>query len=126
MYAAGDITAFPVKQGASRASRPMRRPRTSPARAGAPVEPEPFAPVLRGMLPTERSAHFMRREARGAGDVSQVAGRALWWPPTKIAGREFAGYLESPDEAARRPTGRPDNLPVGDAGTDEIEVLSPH
>jgi sulfide:quinone oxidoreductase len=75
------------------------------------------------MLVTERSARYMRR---GAGEPPEVAGRALWWPPAKIAGRELAGYLEGLDEAAHRPAGHPVNLAVGDAGTGEIEVLSLH
>ena len=126
VYAAGDITAFPVKQGGIACQQADAAAAHIAAQAGAPVQPVPFAPVLRGMLLTERSAHFMRREARGAGDVSQVAGRALWWPPTKIAGRELAGYLEGLDDAAGRPSGRPVNLAVGDSGTGEIEVLSLH
>ena len=126
VYAAGDITAFPVKQGGIACQQADAAAAHIAARAGAPVKPEPFAPVLRGMLLTERTAHFMRREARGAGDASQVAGRALWWPPAKIAGRELAGYLEGLDEAAGRPTGRPVNVPMGDSGTGEIEVLSLH
>ena len=93
------------------------------ARAGAPVEPVPFSPVLRGMLLTERWARFMRREA---GDDATVAGRALWWPPTKIAGRELAGYLEGLDEEAGRPAGLPVSVKVGDADTAGIEVLSLH
>jgi sulfide:quinone oxidoreductase len=78
------------------------------------------------MLLTERAARFMRREASGAGDAAAVAGRALWWPPTKIAGRELAGYLEGLDEASGRPSGYAVNVAVGDAGTGEIEVLSLH
>jgi sulfide:quinone oxidoreductase len=87
------------------------------------VVPKPFRPVLRGMLVTERSARFMRRDA---ANTAQVAGRALWWPPAKIAGRELAGYLQELDDEAGRLVGRPVNVPVGDAGTGEIEVLSLH
>jgi sulfide:quinone oxidoreductase len=73
------------------------------------------------VLLTERWARFMRREE---GEAPEVAGRALWWPPTKIAGRELAGYLEGLDEAAGRVPGRAINVSLGDSGTDEIEVLS--
>ena len=126
VYAAGDITSFPVKQGGIACQQADAAAADIAVRAGAPVTPEPFKPVLRGMLLTERSARFMRREAGGAGDAAEVAGRALWWPPTKIAGRELAGYLEGLDEVAGRPSGRPVNVAVGDAGTGEIEVLSLH
>jgi sulfide:quinone oxidoreductase len=57
------------------------------------------------MLLTEHHARFLRREATGGGDA---ADRALWWPPTKIAGRELASYLERLDaEAGRRQGGMP-------------------
>jgi sulfide:quinone oxidoreductase len=123
VYAAGDITAFPIKQGGIACQQADAAAADIAVRAGAAVTPEPFTPVLRGMLVTERSARFMRR---GASDQAEVAGRALWWPPTKIAGRELAGYLEGLDEATHRPAGRPVSIAVGDAGTGEIEVLSLH
>ena len=54
-------------------------------------------------------------------------GRALWWPPTKIAGRELAGYLEGLDEEAGRPRGLPVNVKVGDGPARAgVEVLSLH
>jgi len=123
VYAAGDVTAFGIKQGGIACQQADAAAADIAARAGAPVEPVPFSPVLRGMLLTERWARFMRREA---GDDTSVAARALWWPPTKIAGRELAGYLEGLDEEAGRPMGLPVNAKVGDAGTAEIEVLSLH
>jgi sulfide:quinone oxidoreductase len=76
------------------------------------------------MLLTERWARFLRHDANG--EESDVAGRALWWPPTKIAGRELAGYLEGLDEEAGRELGRPVNLDVGAHGTAGIEVLGLH
>jgi sulfide:quinone oxidoreductase len=121
VYAAGDVTAFPVKQGGIACQQADAAAADIAARAGAPVEPTPFAAVLRGVLLTERWARFMRREE---GETTEVAGRALWWPPTKIAGRELAGYLQGLDEAAGRAPGRAINVSVGDRGTDEIEVLS--
>jgi sulfide:quinone oxidoreductase len=83
--------------------------------------------VLRGMLLTERWARFLRRDASGTGgDDTAVAGRALWWPPTKIAGRELAAYLERLDEDLGRVRGLPVSVRVGDAGTNGVEVLSLH
>lgn len=118
VYAAGDVTAFPIKQGGIACQQADAAAAHIAARAGAAVEPEPFRPVLRGVLLTERWARFLRREDEG----SDVAGRALWWPPTKIAGRELAGYLEGLDEEAGRRSGLPVNLPIG--STVPIEVLS--
>src|SRR4051812_21218284 len=118
VYAAGDVTAFAVKQGGIACQQADAAAAHIAAVAGAPVVAEPFVPVLRGMLLTERWARYLRGE--------EVTGRALWWPPTKIAGRELAGYLETLDEAAGRPSGVPVNVNVGPAGTGEIEVLSIH
>jgi sulfide:quinone oxidoreductase len=71
---------------------------------GAPVEPRPFKPVLRGVLLTGGAPLYLRAEldlqgtrrsgtakrGRLTGDVSS---RALWWPPGKVAGRYLAPYL---------------------------------
>jgi sulfide:quinone oxidoreductase len=118
VYAAGDATAFPIKQGGIACQQADAAAADIAARAGAPIRPEPFTPVLRGMLLTERRALHMRD--------GEAAGRALWWPPTKIAGRELAGYLERLDETSGRPAGRPVNLAFGHTGPGEIEVLSLH
>jgi sulfide:quinone oxidoreductase len=125
VFAAGDITAFPVKQGGLACQQADAAATRIAADAGAAVEPEPFKPVLRGMLLTERWTRFLRRDAAGHGDHADVAGRALWWPPTKIAGRELAGYLETLDEELGRVRGLPveTGLP-GDARA--VEVLSLH
>lgn len=117
VYAAGDVTDYPVKQGGIACQQADAAASDIAARAGAPVTPEPFTPVLRGMLLTERWARYMRS--------GEVAGRALWWPPAKIAGRELAGYLEGLDAAAGRPAGTPVNVALG-IGTAGVEVLSLH
>ena len=121
VYAAGDATDFAIKQGGIACQHADAAAEHIAARAGAPIEPEPFAPVLRGMLLTERWARFMRRDAEAD---ATVAGRALWWPPTKIAGRELAGYLEGLDEEAGRRSGLPAAVSAGNAGSESIEVLS--
>jgi sulfide:quinone oxidoreductase len=88
------------------------------------VTPEPFTTVLRGMLLTERWTRFLRRDAVGSEKPSDVAGGALWWPPTKIAGRELAGYLEGLDEEAGRSGGLPVNIVIDGSRVDQVEVLS--
>ena len=127
VYAAGDVTAFPVKQGGLACQQADAAAEHIAARAGAAVEPQPFRPVLRGMLLTERWARFLRRDASGTGsDDSAVAGHALWWPPTKIAGRELAGYLEGLDEDLGKVRGLPVSVRVGDTGVAGVEILSLH
>jgi sulfide:quinone oxidoreductase len=123
VYAAGDITAFPVKQGGLACQQADAAADHIAARAGANLDPQPYTPVIHGVLMTERSASFMRSEP---GHASRIAGQPLWWPPTKIAGRELAAYLQGVDEAAGRVRGVPVDLKVGRSGSDEIEVLSLH
>jgi sulfide:quinone oxidoreductase len=103
VYAAGDITAFPIKQGGIACQQADAAAEAIAACAGAPLEPAPFTPVLRGMLLTERWARFLRRET--IGGTADAADRALWWPPTKIAGRALAGYLADLDAKAGRARG---------------------
>ena len=94
VYAAGDVTAFPVKQGGIATQQADAAARAIAARAGSPVEPEPFRPVLRGLLLTGDGARFMRSEiAGGHGDSSDVSTRMLWWPEAKVAGQYLSHYL---------------------------------
>ena len=123
VYAAGDITAFPIKQGGLACQQADAAAEHIAARAGAALDPTPFTPVLRGMLLTERWSRFLRRDVET--DHATVAGRALWWPPAKIAGRELAGYLQSLDDDLGRVHGLPVTSRV-DADTHAIEVLSLH
>jgi sulfide:quinone oxidoreductase len=94
VYAAGDATTSPIKQGGVAAQQADAAAEAIAARAGADVEPEPFRPVLRGMLLTGSSPRYMRAEVSGGrGERWEVSEHALWWPPSKIAGRWLAPYL---------------------------------
>lgn len=90
VYAAGDATSFPIKQGGLACQEANAAAETIAAQAGVAIEPVPFTPMLRGVLLTERTATFMRRDASGAaGDDSAVSAQPLWSPGTKITGREI-------------------------------------
>ena len=91
VYAAGDVTRFPVKQGGIATQQADAVAEAIAARAGAPVEPEPFRPVLRGLLLTGLFPRFLRAEP--GTDVSAIDTEALWWPPAKIVGRYLAPFL---------------------------------
>ena len=94
IYAAGDATNSPIKQGGIATQQADAAAEAIAARAGAPVQPEPFRPVLRGMLLTGSTPRYMRADVSGGqGDDSAVSEHALWWPPSKIAGRWLAPYL---------------------------------
>lgn len=91
LFAAGDMTAFPIKQGGLAAQQADAVAESIAALAGAPIEPRPFKPVLRGLLLTGLSPRFLR--AGVLDDSSTVDMEPLWWPPGKIAGRYLAPFL---------------------------------
>jgi len=112
VYAAGDGTAFPIKQGGLATQQADAVAETIAAAAGAAVEPEPFRPVLRGMLLTGGDDRFLRSGVAGGQGDSDVATHALWWPPTKVSGRYLAPFLFGRDELAAIERIRGDRLPV--------------
>jgi sulfide:quinone oxidoreductase len=96
VFAAGDATAFPIKQGGLAAQQADAVAEAIAASVGAEVDPKPFQPVLRGILLTGGPARYLRADiSGGAGDDSTISGDALWWPPDKISGRYLAPYLSS-------------------------------
>ena len=48
VYAAGDATTFPIKQGGLAAQQAVAAAETIVARHGVDLDPQPFRPVLRG------------------------------------------------------------------------------
>jgi sulfide:quinone oxidoreductase len=119
VYAAGDVTAFPLKQGGLAAQQADAVAESIAAELGVPIEPTPFTPVLRGLLITGGAPLYLRAEPqrleRGATvaieaaplrassrDASSAAGQPLWWPPAKIAGRYLGPFLAT---ARPRPLG---------------------
>jgi sulfide:quinone oxidoreductase len=91
VWAAGDATRFPLKQGGIATQQADAAAEAIAARAGAAVEPQPFRPVLRGLLLTGMVPRYLRAEAGTA--VSSVDTEPLWWPPAKIVGRYLAPFL---------------------------------
>ncbi|HET9740418.1 MAG TPA: FAD-dependent oxidoreductase [Solirubrobacteraceae bacterium] len=104
VLAAGDATTFPVKQGGLATQQADAAAATIAHALGAPIEPRPFTPVLRGLLLTGGAPLYLRAELdphgahRATGHrrlASEVSSRALWWPPGKVAGRYLAPYLST-------------------------------
>ncbi len=94
VYAAGDITRFPIKQGGLAAQQADAVAEAIAEAAGADVSPEPFQPVLRGLLLTGRRPAFMRAEISGGhGSTAVVDHEPLWWPSGKVAARYLGPYL---------------------------------
>jgi sulfide:quinone oxidoreductase len=112
VFAAGDGTNFPIKQGGLATQQADAVAEAIAAAVGAPVEAEPFRPVLRGLLLTGGDDRFLRNAVAGGGGDGEVAAHTLWWPPTKIAGRYLSGYLFGLDEAQSIEAARTGHLEV--------------
>jgi sulfide:quinone oxidoreductase len=93
VFAAGDATSFPIKQGGVAAQHADAVAGAIAARAGAEIEPEPFRPVLRAILLTGKEPVFLRAEPTAPGQPSSVEKEPPWWPPTKIVGRYLSPFL---------------------------------
>lgn len=115
VWAAGDAIAFPVKQGGLAAQQADAAAEAIAAVAGADIEPRPFHPVLRGMMLTGRGSEWMRHQPAGGAGEGTASRHALWWPPTKIAGRYLSPYLAAlggtpPVDEVPPPAGEPVEL----------------
>jgi sulfide:quinone oxidoreductase len=92
VYAAGDVTHHAIKQGGLACQQADAAAEAIAAQAGAAIDPEPYIGILQGVLLTQRSTTYLRRATAGDGIVPR---EAVWWPPTKIAGRELSRHLGS-------------------------------
>lgn len=100
VYAAGDSTTFPIKQGGLATQQADAAAEHIAARVGAPIDPQPFRPVLRGKLLTGDHPLFVHHEIRGGAGDGGVSDVPLWWPAHKVCARYLAPWLEP--EAARQ------------------------
>jgi sulfide:quinone oxidoreductase len=104
VFAAGDVTTFPVKQGGLAAQQAEAAAQSVAVRHGCAIEPQPFRPVLRGRLVTGASDDlFLLRDIAGGGGDGVAGSGASWWPPAKCAAPRLAPYLldvAAPDPVA--------------------------
>jgi sulfide:quinone oxidoreductase len=93
VWAAGDATWFPIKQGGIAAQQADSAARSIARLVEPAVELEAFRPVLRAALLTGKAPWYLRA-AIGDRPRTSAAGEApLWWPPAKVAGRHLGPYL---------------------------------
>ena len=103
VYAAGDATDFAVKHGGIAAQQADTAAEAIAALAGAPIEPTKFHPVIHAiLLGGERPLYLSAHITGGHGSSSEISDTPTWSPPTKIAAKYLAPYLESRDRAALR------------------------
>jgi sulfide:quinone oxidoreductase len=101
VFAAGDVTASPIKHGGLAAQQADAVAEAIAARLGAISHPEPFRPVLRGLLLTGGRSLYLRAELGPGGQREHrllpapgtTSHGALWWPPAKVAGRYLTRFV---------------------------------
>ena len=98
LFAAGDATDFAIKQGGVGCQQADVVAESVAKLVGVEIEPEPFHPVLRGMLMTYEQPYFMQAQITGGhGYSSQFSAEPLWTPVAKIAAKYLSPYLDSLD-----------------------------
>ncbi len=98
IYAAGDALDFPIKHGGISSQQADTVALSIAALAGAPVTPEPFHPVIHGMLLTGGKPLYLTAHITGGhGFSSEVGDTPTWSPPAKIAARYLAPCLDAYD-----------------------------
>lgn len=102
VYAAGDGTTIPIKQGGLASQLADVVCRHIVARTDGSGDPEPFRPVLRGLLRTGGGQRYLRAELDDPDGTSTVSEQPLWWPPSKIASRWLSPYLARIETARLR------------------------
>jgi sulfide:quinone oxidoreductase len=101
VYAAGDVTSYPIKHGGIAAQQADIVAAAIAARAGAAIEPQPLRPVIRGVLLTGDTTRFLEAELAGDGGfTSTVSDICPWDPPAKIVARHLGPYLAQGDRQA--------------------------
>ena len=94
IYAAGDVTTFPLKQGGLATQQADAAVEAMLAALGVPIMPRPFEPVLKGVLYTDREPAYLRATLAGEGPSparSRCGGRrarspgATWRPISRSA-----------------------------------------
>jgi sulfide:quinone oxidoreductase len=98
IYAAGDATDFPIKHGGIGSQQADVAARSIAALAGASVTPERFNPTIHGMLLTDgKPAYLTAHLTGGHGFSSEISDTPTSSPPSKIAAKYLAPYLQERD-----------------------------
>lgn len=82
IWAAGEVTAFPVRQAGIAAQQAGVVAASIAAEAGVEVDSPPFRPVVRGLL------------RASAGENGGADAPILWWPPAPLAGEHLSAHIE--------------------------------
>jgi len=99
VFAAGDGTTFPIKQGGIACQLADVIAEQLAVRAGADVEPHPFRPVLRGRLLTGHGAQYLEHAIPGGDGADPPSELQLWSAPRKVHGHYLSPWLDAMDRA---------------------------
>jgi sulfide:quinone oxidoreductase len=105
VWAAGDVTWFPIKQGELAAQQAEVAAHAIAATAGARVPTETFRPALRTAAVTGAVPRLLQSPAGPATEEPS------WWAPAKAAGRYLGPYLAT--QRRRRSTRPREEAPEG-------------
>jgi sulfide:quinone oxidoreductase len=94
-FAAGDVAAFPVKQGGIASQQADAVAEAIAAELGGDVDPQPFDPVLRGVLWTGEGPRYLYgRPTGGHGETSSLSMEPPWPEQEgKILSRYLSDFL---------------------------------
>ena len=100
VFAAGDATTFPLKQGGLATQQADAIAELLAAEMGVLVEHGPAPPVLRAVLFAGRERRYLQAElGERLQETSTASPEPLWPESTKILGRYLSPYLERLDQA---------------------------
>ena len=98
IWAAGDAVEFAVKHGGISSQQADAVAESIAALAGAPITPKPFHPIIHGMLLTGGAPVYLTAKITGGhGFSSEITDTPTWSPPSKIAAKYLAPYLDALD-----------------------------
>lgn len=106
VFAVGDVTAFPIKQGGIATQQADVAARLIASEVGANVDPEPFDPILRGVLWTGREPRYLYgRPTGGRGETSSLSEKPQWPGQNgKVVGRYLTSFIDTlSDDGDRAP-----------------------
>ncbi len=96
VFAAGDVTAFPVKQGGIATQQADAAAEAIAAELGGELEPKPFDPILRGVLWTGAKPLYLSGYlAGGHGETSSATATPPWegGEEDKLVGRYLTPFF---------------------------------
>lgn len=95
MFAAGDVTNFPVKQGGIATQQADVIAEAIAADVGVEIDPQPFDPILRGVLWTGEEPRYLQGWIGGGhGETSSLTAEPPWdTAEGKIVGRYMTDFI---------------------------------